>query len=185
LQEPETTENKVRKVLYLCAGNSARSILGEALINHLGTGRFRGYSAGSYPSGEVHPLALETLRQHCLPTAGLRSKHWDEFGREESPVMDFILTVCDNAVAEVCPIWPGRPASTHWGIADPAAVLGNMELSREAFNQSFRQLEERIKRLVSLEPGFLDPVALRQALDDIGRVPVTDETGAGELRKPA
>jgi arsenate reductase len=156
----------MHNVLFLCTGNSARSILGETLINHLGKGRFRGYSAGSHPSGEVHPIAIETLQQHRLPTVELRSKNWHEFGREDSPVMDFVFTVCDNAVAEICPVWPGHPASAHWGITDPAAVDSNIEPRRQAFNTAFRQLEERIKRFVSLDLEFLDPVALSQALDD-------------------
>lgn len=113
---------KIYNVLFLCTGNSVRSILGEALINQQGKGRFRGHSAGSYPKDEVHPLAIETLKQHRLPTAGLRSKNWDEFDREDSPVLDFGFTVCDKAAAEICPVWPGHPVSAHWGIADPAAV---------------------------------------------------------------
>lgn len=175
----------MHNVLFLCTGNSARSILGEVLINHLGKGRFHGYSAGSHPSGEVHPFALETLQRHRLPTAGLRSKNWDEFGGEDSPMLDFVFTVCDNAAAGVCPVWPGHPASAHWGIADPAAVGGDRESRRQAFAMALGQMERRIKKFVDLPLMSLDPVALSKALDEIGWVAEMDEIGDGELRKPA
>jgi arsenate reductase len=135
-------------VLFVCTGNSARSILAEALLNHLGGGRFQGFSAGSQPKGAVHPLALETLRVHQLPTDGLRSKSWTEFEAAGAPVMKFIVTVCDNAANETCPVWPGRPASAHWGIEDPAAVEGTDDEKRAAFEQAFQRLEQRIMAFV-------------------------------------
>lgn len=140
----------MRNVLFLCTGNSARSILAEALLNHQGAGRLRGYSAGSFPKGTVHPLALEELRSHGLSTYGLRSKSWNEFAAPGSPRMDFIFTVCDNAAKEVCPVWPGHPVTDHWSIEDPAAVEGPDEVKRLAFAKVFEELDARIKRLVDL-----------------------------------
>ncbi len=136
-------------VLFLCTGNSARSILGEALLNHRAAGRFRAFSAGSFPKGQVHPLALETLTRHHIPTEGLRSKSWDEFGGPGAPPMHFIVTVCDNAAREACPIWPGHPVTAHWSLADPAAVTGTSDEQREAFERTFRELEERIREMTS------------------------------------
>ena len=127
---------RVYNVLFLCTGNSARSILGEALIEHWGRGRFKGYSAGSYPKGVVHPLTLDLLDRLRLPTKGLRSKSWDEFARPDAPVMDFVLTVCDQAAGEICPVWPGQPITAHWGIPDPAAVEGTGEQCRRAFRDA-------------------------------------------------
>ena len=135
-------------VLFLCTGNSARSILAEALINHWGRGRFRGFSAGSFPKGQVHPLAIELLRRMDLPTADLRSKSWDEFAATDAPPLDFIITVCDNAAAEVCPIWPGKPLTAHWGIADPAAVEGSDAEKAAAFRKALTELETRIRLFV-------------------------------------
>lgn len=132
-------------VLFLCTGNSARSILAEALLDYHGQGKFQGYSAGSYPRGEVHPLALQLLRQMGIVTAGLRSKSWDEFALPNAPKMDFIFTVCDNAAGEVCPVWPGHPVTAHWGLPDPAAATGSPAEQMQAFREAFRVLETRIK----------------------------------------
>jgi len=156
-------------VLFLCTGNSARSIMGEALINHWGKGRFRGFSAGSHPRGEVHPLAVATLKRYHLPTAGLRSKSWDEFAAPGAPPLHFVFTVCDRAAGEVCPIWPGQPMTAHWGIEDPAAVEGTEELKIRAFNTAFRELDARIKIFTSLRIDVLDRMALQRELDAIGK----------------
>ena len=131
-------------VLFLCTGNSARSVLAEAYLNSAGKGRFRAYSAGSHPAGKVNPFALELLEKNRMPTAGLRSKNWDEFARSGAPKMDFVFTVCDNAAGEVCPVWPGRPHKEHWGVPDPAAVQGSDEEKREAFLSAFARLAGRI-----------------------------------------
>jgi arsenate reductase (thioredoxin) len=162
-------------VLILCTGNSARSILAEALINHLGKGRFCAFSAGSHPAGRVNPFAIELLAQKGLPVADLRSKSWDEFVRPDAPKLDFIFTVCDNAAGEVCPVWPGHPAKAHWGIPDPGAAQGSDQDKRQAFATAYRQLEARIARFVALPIGQMESVALQQALDDIGRI---SEAGA-------
>jgi arsenate reductase len=157
-------------VLFLCTGNSARSIFGERLIERWGQGRFRGFSAGSHPRGEVHPLALEILRRNNYLTDGLRSKDWAEFAEPGAPEMDFVFTVCDKAAAEVCPVWPGQPMTAHWGVPDPAEVAGD-ELSRlMAFRTAFRELENRIKIFVSLPFASLDRLKLQKRLDEIGRV---------------
>ena len=137
-------------VLVLCTGNSARSILCEALINHLGQGRLRAHSAGSKPAGRVNPFALRVLEEQGVPTAGLRSKSWDEFGGATAPVMDIVITVCDNAAGETCPLWPGSPVRVHWGLPDPAAVAGGDEQKVQAFRETRRQIEQRVKRLVTL-----------------------------------
>ena len=158
-------------VLFLCTGNSARSILGEAILNKLGQGGFAGYSAGSHPKGEVHPLALELLRQMHLPTLDLRSKAWDEFAAAGAPVMDFIFTVCDSAAGEVCPVWPGHPMTAHWGLPDPADVKGTDLEKRRAFRQTFAALENRIKLFASLPLASLDRLSLQGRLDAIGRKP--------------
>jgi arsenate reductase len=139
---------RIHHVLFLCTGNSARSILAESLLNHLGGGRFRAFSAGSFPTGQVHPLALKLLRRMGLPTAGLRSKSWDEFAVPGAPPLDYIVTVCDNAAGEVCPIWPGRPATAHWGIADPAAAQGTPVEKTLAFRTALRELETRVRAFV-------------------------------------
>jgi len=156
-------------VLFLCTGNSARSILGEAIVSSVGRGRFIGHSAGSHPKGEVHPLALELLRQMHLPTEGLRSKAWDEFAVAGAPTMDFIFTVCDGAAGEPCPAWPGHPMTAHWGLPDPAAVDGTELERRRAFRQTFAALENRIKLFTSLPFGSLDGLSLQGRLDAIGR----------------
>jgi protein-tyrosine-phosphatase len=162
---------KIYNVLFLCTGNSARSIFGEALISHWSKGHFRGYSAGSTPKGEVHPLAVRLLEQLDLPTSGLRSKSWEEFSDPQAPVMDFVFTVCDNAAAETCPVWPGQPMSAHWGIPDPAAAEGDEEVRMQAFRQALNQLENRIKIFVSLPVESLDRLRLQQELDRIGDCP--------------
>lgn len=161
-------------VLFLCTGNSARSIFAERLIERWGRGRFRGFSAGSQPRGEVHPLALEILRRHNHLTDGLRSKDWAEFATPEAPVMDFVFTVCDKAATEVCPVWPGQPMTAHWGTPDPAAVEGD-ELTRlMAFRTAFRELENRIKIFVVLPLASLDRLRLQRRLDEIGRMRLED-----------
>jgi len=156
-------------VLFLCTGNSARSIMAEALINHWGRGRFRGFSAGSNPKGQVHPLALETLDRFRIPMDQPRSKSWNEFARDGAPPLNFVFTVCDNAAREVCPVWPGQPMTAHWGVADPAAVEGSDEQKRRAFQKAFQELDARIKIFTSLRLELLDRLALQRTLDDIGK----------------
>jgi arsenate reductase len=165
--------NRPYNVLFLCTGNSARSILAEALVNFLGRGEFRAFSAGSFPKGQVHPLAIELLQGMNFPTEGLRSKSWDEFATADAPRLDFIFTVCDNAAGEVCPIWPGKPMTAHWGIADPAGVEGSDTKKRAAFRQALAELEARIKLFVSLPIESLDRMTLQQELRAIGRADKT------------
>ncbi len=160
----------VYNVLFLCTGNSARSILAEALLDHWGKGRFRAFSAGSFPKGAVHPLALEQLRSAGLSATGFRSKSWSEFALPGAPAMDFVFTVCDQAAAEVCPIWPGQPMTAHWGVPDPAAVEGSEALRRRAFRDAFRALEARIKLFASLRIEALDRLSLKRQVDEIGRI---------------
>jgi protein-tyrosine-phosphatase len=140
----------LKSVLFLCTGNSARSILAEAYLNHAGRGRFRAYSAGSHPGGKVNPFALELLRERGLPTSGVRSKSWDEFAGAGAPRIDFIFTVCDSAAAETCPIWPGHPVTAHWGVPDPAAVEGSDDEKRRAFREAFTALSRRIDLFLAL-----------------------------------
>jgi arsenate reductase len=161
---------KTYNVLFLCTGNSARSILAAALTEHWGKGRFHGFSAGSFPRGFVHPLALDLLERLHLPTTGLRSKSWDEFARPGAFVMDFVFTVCDQAAGEVCPVWPGNPITAHWGVPDPAAVERTENERRQAFRDAFRQLEARIKLFVSLPIDKLDRMALKHHADEIGHI---------------
>jgi protein-tyrosine-phosphatase len=156
-------------VLFLCTGNSARSIMAEVLLNYWGKGRFQAYSAGSHPKGEVHPLALDVLRRGHLPTNHLRSKNWDEFATPDAPRLDFVFTVCDRAAEEVCPIWPGQPITAHWGIHDPAAVQGSDEEKARAFNKAFRELDNRIKIFTSLRLESLDQLSIQRQLDAIGQ----------------
>ena len=156
-------------VLFLCTGNSARSILAEALLNHWGKGRFRAFSAGSFPKGAVHPVALEQLSAAKLPIVGLRSKSWSEFAAPGAPVMDFVFTVCDQAAAEVCPVWPGQPMTAHWGVPDPAAAEGSEAARRQAFRTMFRALEARIKLLTSLRVEALDRLSLKRRVEEIGQ----------------
>jgi arsenate reductase (thioredoxin) len=156
-------------VLFLCTGNSARSILAEVLLEHWGRGRFNGYSAGSFPKGTVHPLALDLLENRRLRTYGLRSKSWNEFARPGAPVMDFVFTVCDQAAGEVCPVWPGNPVTAHWGIPDPTAVEGIEAERRRAFLDAYLALRNRIKIFVALPFDKLDRMALKRSIDEIGR----------------
>jgi protein-tyrosine-phosphatase len=168
--------DRVWNVLFLCTGNSARSILAEALINHWGAGRFKGYSAGSFPRGEVNPLALELLERLRLPTTHLRSKSWDEFARPDAARMDFVFTVCDQAAGEICPIWPGNPITAHWGVPDPASVEGPLARRVDAFRSASRALENRIKLFVMLPLDKLDRMAVKHDVDEIGRIEAARET---------
>lgn len=156
-------------VLFLCTGNSARSILAEAYLNTAGAGRFRAHSAGSHPTGKVNPFAEELLRKRGISTEGLRSKSWDEFARPGAPALDFIFTVCDNAAGEACPLWPGQPVTAHWGVADPAAAAGSDEDKRRAFVSAFTTLSSRIRLLLELPVERLDARSLKKSLEDIGR----------------
>ena len=156
-------------VLFLCTGNSARSIMAEAIMNHKGRPNFIAYSAGSYPKGSVHPVALRQLEQVHLPTEGYRSKSWDEFARPEAPCLDFVFTVCDNAANEVCPIWPGQPITAHWGVPDPATVQGSEEEIERAFHNVYLMLERRIALFLCLPFEKLDGLAIKRQLDEIGR----------------
>lgn len=160
---------RVYNVLFLCTGNSARSILAESLVNNWGRGRFRGFSAGSHPKGAVHPVALKLLQSLRFPTADLRSKSWDEFAAPGAPQLDFVFTVCDNAAGEVCPYWPGQPMTAHWGLPDPAAVEGSELEQLNAFRDTFRRLENRIKVFTSLPLSSIERARLKQQLDEIGR----------------
>ena len=156
-------------VLFLCTGNSARSIMGEVLINKWGGGRFVGLSAGSYPKGQVNPLTLQLLQHVQLPVAGLRSKSWDEFAAPGAPELDFVFTVCDQAAGETCPVWPGQPITAHWGMEDPAAAEGTEAEKLAVFNRVFRALEARIKIFCSLPLRSLDRVRIKEHVDEIGR----------------
>ena len=161
--------SKRYNVLFLCTGNSARSIMAEALLNHKGRPNFTAYSAGSHPAGRVHPVALQQLESVHLSTDGLRSKSWDEFAEPDAPQLDFVFTVCDNAAREVCPLWPGQPISAHWGIPDPAAVRGTPEAMARAFREAYFLLDRRISLFLCLPLSSLDAMALTQELDKIGR----------------
>lgn len=161
--------DRVYSALFLCTGNSARSILAEAALNRWGAGKFRAFSAGSQPKGQVHPLAIELLQQLHLATEGLRSKSWDEFAQSGAPHLDFVFTVCDNAAGEACPIWPGQPMTAHWGVEDPAAAVGSDDQKRSAFKKAYRELEARIKIFVSLPIATLDNARLKARMDEIGR----------------
>jgi arsenate reductase (thioredoxin) len=156
-------------VLFLCTGNSARSIMAEAILNRKGRPNFVAYSAGSHPSGQVRPEALRQLEQAHLPTNGLRSKNWDEFAKPGAPQMNFVFTVCDNAAKEVCPLWPGQPMTAHWGVPDPAAVEGTPEEIERAFRDAFMTLDRRISLLLCLPLESLDKLAIKREIDRIGR----------------
>jgi arsenate reductase len=160
---------KVYNVLFLCTGNSARSILAESILNREGQSRFRAFSAGSRPTGQVHPLARALLERRKFATAELRSKNWDEFAAPDAPQIDFVLTVCDNAAGEACPVWPGRPVTAHWGLPDPAANQGSATEQAIAFAQTFQMLSDRINALLSLPIDTLDEPTLRTELEKIGR----------------
>jgi arsenate reductase len=155
-------------VLFLCTGNSARSILGEAILNHRGKGRFQGYSAGSHPTGRVNPFALKQLESAGLPVEGLRSKSWDEFAAPGAPQMNFVFTVCNSAAAEICPVWPGQPVTAHWGIPDPASVTGSPEVTARAFRDAFVTMGRRIDLFLSLPLEKLGTLAIRKEVSRIG-----------------
>jgi len=161
---------KIYNVLFLCTGNSARSILAEAILNHIGQGRFRAFSAGSHPTGQVNPYARELLAGQGIDTSALRSKSWDEFAAPTGPVMDFVFTVCDNAAGEICPVWPGKPVTAHWGIEDPAAVRGDDAAKRQATSAAFRLLTRRITLFLALPLSTLDAISLRDQLNELGRL---------------
>ena len=165
-------------VLFLCTGNSARSVIGESILNRLGRGRFTGYSAGSQPAGEINPHAEALLRKLNYPTAGLRSKSWDEFAGSDGPELHFVFTVCDNAAQEVCPVWPGQPMTAHWGVPDPATVEGSQAEIAAAFWDTYRMLERRIDIFVNLPLASLDRLALQRRLDDIGSTAGADADAA-------
>jgi protein-tyrosine-phosphatase len=166
----EQTRERPYHVLFLCTGNSARSIIAEALLNRFGKGRFRAYSAGSRPKGEVNPYTLELLQEQGFDTSGLRSKSWTEFARPDAPEFDFIFTVCDDAAGEQCPVWPGRPITAHWGIPDPAAAKGSEAEIGLAFREACRMLSRRIEVLIALPLAKLDRLAIRNKLEEIGRM---------------
>ncbi|MFO6419286.1 arsenate reductase ArsC [Hylemonella sp. W303a] len=160
--------DKSYNVLFICTGNSARSILAEGILNEMGRGRFKAYSAGSHPKGSVHPLSLKTLAAHRIPTGGFHSKSWEEFAQPGAPVMDFVFTVCDQAAGEVCPVWPGQPVSAHWGQPDPAAVEGNEEAQERAFRAAFVTMKRRIELMLALPLDKLDRLAIQQEVRAIG-----------------
>ena len=165
----EMVESKVFNVLFLCTGNSARSIMAEVILNRAGAGKFRGFSAGSQPKGQLHPYALDLLRKLHYDVAGLRSKSWKEFSGPDAPRLDFAFTVCDNAAAETCPVWPGQPMTAHWGVPDPAAATGTEAEVRFAFADALRMLTNRIAIFVSLPLRSLDQLTLQKQLDAIGK----------------
>lgn len=160
---------KTYNVLFICTGNSARSILAEGLLNHLGGSRFKAYSAGSFPKGGVHPSALRILREFRIASEGFRSKNWEEFAKPDAPKLDFVFTVCDKAAGEVCPVWPGQPMSAHWGMEDPAEVTGTEEQIDRKFRDTAMLLKRRIELLLSLPLRSLDRLSLQKQLQDIGR----------------
>ena len=160
--------DKTYNVLFICTGNSARSVMAEGLMNELGHGRFKAWSAGSHPKGTVHPLALKTLATHRIPTDGFRSKSWKEFARPDAPALHFVFTVCDQAAGEVCPVWPGQPLTAHWGLPDPAAVEGDAAVREKAFLDAFVTLKRRIQLMLSLPLASLDRMALQREIKAIG-----------------
>jgi arsenate reductase len=163
---------KTYNILVLCTGNSARSIMGEALFNTMGSGRFQAYSAGSHPSGKVNPFAIEQVQALGYPVEGLRSKSWDEFAQPGAPEMDFVVTVCDKAAGEMCPLWPGQPVTAHWGFPDPVAVEGTDEEKRAAFAQTLRQIRTRVQLFLSLPLETLDRMAIESRMRAIGKQPL-------------
>jgi arsenate reductase len=168
---------KTYHVLFLCTGNSARSILAEAILSRLGAGRFQAHSAGSHPKGEVHPMALEVLRERGHDTSGLRSKGWREFAKAGAPAIDFVFTVCDNAAGEACPVWPGRPMTAHWGVEDPAAFEGPEDKQRWLFRRAYLELERRIELFTNLSIESLDRLSLQARLNEIGKTALPTEEG--------
>ena len=174
--KPMSDQEKVYNVLFLCTGNSARSIMAECILNRLGQGRFKAYSAGSFPKGEINPETIRILKQENFATADLRSKSWDEFGAADAPEMDFVFTVCDQAASEICPIWPGQPMSAHWGVPDPAAVEGSDTDKHLAFATAMRFLRNRISIFVALPMRSLDRLTLQKRLDQIGTTTAEQET---------
>lgn len=162
-------ERRIYNVLFLCTGNSARSIIAEGLLNFEGKGRFKAYSAGSFPKGLVNPLALKTLQRAGISPDGYRSKSWDEFAKPDAPVMDFVFTVCDDAAGEVCPVWPGHPVTAHWGVPDPAATDGDDSANAKIFRETLRLLSNRIRVFIALPIEKLDRLALKRHVDEIGR----------------
>lgn len=169
---------RIYNVLFICTGNSARSIMAEALMNHAGRGRFKAFSAGSQPAGKVNPLALQALEWLHLPTEGYRSKNWDEFAQAGAPPLDFVLTVCDNAAGEVCPIWPGQPMSAHWGVPDPAAVEGSEEEKLRHFHDAALALKRRIELMLALPLTRLDAMSLQHEMGEIGKTGQTAGTSS-------
>ncbi len=163
-------KEKIYNVLFLCTGNSARSIMAEAILNRLSQGRFGAFSAGSHPAGQVNPFAIEQLQRASLSIEGLRSKNWEEFSIQDAPELDFVFTVCDKAAGEVCPVWPGQPMTAHWGIEDPAAVEGSEDHKRQAFANAFTQLNRRISIFLSLPFSKIDAMSLKKELDTIGHL---------------
>jgi arsenate reductase (thioredoxin) len=161
--------DRVLNVLFLCTGNSARSILAESILNSVGRAKFRGYSAGSHPTGKINAFALDWLKINRMPTEGLRSKDWNEFARDGAPPLDFVITVCDNAAGEVCPVWPGQPMTAHWGVPDPAAVVGTDDDKRRAVSEVSRVLLNRMRIFVSLPLDKLDRLSLQNKLREIGK----------------
>lgn len=164
------TGDRIFNVLFLCTGNSARSIIAEVLLNTIGAGKFKAFSAGSYPRGQVNPFAVEMLQKNRLPTEGLRSKSWDEFAAPGAPKLDFVFTVCDQAAGEMCPVWPGQPMTAHWGIEDPAAVEGSDDAKRKAFFKTYNELQRRLSILVSLPLDKVDRLTLKKRLEEIGKL---------------
>ncbi len=161
-------QDKTYNVLFICTGNSARSVIAEGLMNELGKGRFIAFSAGSHPKGSVHPLALKTLAAHRIPTDGFRSKSWEEFAGPEAPALQFVFTVCDQAAGEICPVWPGQPMTAHWGMPDPAAAEGDGPAVEKAFLDTFITMKRRIQLMLSLPLASLDRMAIQRELKDIG-----------------
>jgi arsenate reductase len=168
------TPNRIYNVLFLCTGNSARSILAESILNRHGKGRFRGFSAGSHPNGQVNPFALDLLKRLDFPTEGLRSKSWDEFAGPNGTHFDFVITVCDNAAGETCPVWLGKPTTAHWGMPDPAAVQGFDIEKKSAFNQAFKSMDTRIKLFLSLPIASLDQLSIKQDMAAIGKTSLAE-----------
>ena len=181
--QPSRVTREPYRVLFLCTGNSARSIMAECAMNRWGAGKFVAFSAGSHPRGQVHPMALELLTQLGYSTERLRSKSWDEFAKPESPPLDFVFTVCDRAAGESCPLWPGRPVTAHWGVEDPAAFVGPSDAQRRLFARIYFELETRIKIFASLRLDDLDSPTLKRKLDEIGGLrasPAPDAAGSAD-----